>query len=185
MIDLKKITSLRRPNATSLLGLALDGSRLEGVWLKRVNGALQVQASFSVTLSLDPLTAAPELVGREIRNHLDAAEIRERRCVVALPLKWAMAAHVAVAPTARRRMWRTSCRSKRSAVSRATSRRWLLATSCCQAAPGQRHAAILGMPRKQVATLETVLRAAKLQPESFSLGITALQPADARMASSP
>jgi hypothetical protein len=35
MIDLKKITSLRRPNATSLLGLALEGSRLEGVWLKR------------------------------------------------------------------------------------------------------------------------------------------------------
>jgi hypothetical protein len=53
---------------------------------------------FSVTLTLDPLTAAPELVGREIRNHLDAAEIRERRCVVALPLKWALAAQAKIPP---------------------------------------------------------------------------------------
>jgi len=83
MIDLKKITSRRGQNATSLLGLSLDGSRLEGVWLKRTNGALQVAGSFAATLTLDPLTAAAELVGREIRNHLDAAEIRERRCIVA------------------------------------------------------------------------------------------------------
>src|SRR5262245_1785633 len=91
MIDLKNITALRRQNPTSLLGLSLDGNRLDGVWLKRTNGSLQVQASFSVTLTLDPLTNVPELVGREIRNHLDAAEIRERRCVVALPHKWVLA----------------------------------------------------------------------------------------------
>ena len=45
---------------------------------------------FSVSLSLDPLTADPELVGREIRNHLDAAGVRERHCIVAVPLKWAL-----------------------------------------------------------------------------------------------
>ena len=99
MIDLKKITS-RGQNATSLLGLALDGSKLDGVWLKRANGSLQVAGNFSVTLTLDPLTAAPELVGQEIRNHLDAAEIRERRCVVALPLKWALVAQTKLPPLA-------------------------------------------------------------------------------------
>ena len=53
------------------------------------------------------------------------------------------------------------------------------ATSLCQAASGQRHAAIhWACPRNQIATLEAVLRAAQLKPESFSLGITALQPAD-------
>ncbi len=177
MIDLKTITSLRRPNATSLLGLALDGSRLDGVWLKRVNGALQVQASFSVALALDPLTAAPELVGREIRNHLDAAEIRERRCVVALPLKWAMAAHAPLPqlPEADVASFLQIEAERSFPCDVATL---VLATSFCQAASGQRHAAILGVPRNQVATLEAVLRAAKLQPESFSLGITALQPAD-------
>src|SRR5438477_8874608 len=96
MMDLTNITSLKRQRLSSLLGLELDGSRLDGVWLRRINGSLQIQQSFSVTLSLDPLTAAPELVGREIRNHLDAAEVRERRCVVAVPLKWALTMHTKV-----------------------------------------------------------------------------------------
>jgi len=48
---------------------------LEGAVVRRVNGSLQAQQTFSVSLSLDPLTAEPELLGREIRNHLDAAGI--------------------------------------------------------------------------------------------------------------
>ena len=92
MNNVLKVNFAKRKKLTSLLGLSLDGSRLEGVVLKR-NGSLQQQQTFAVTLSLDPLTAAPELVGREIRNHLDAAGVRERFCVVGLPLKWALTAH--------------------------------------------------------------------------------------------
>src|SRR6185436_16555145 len=83
---------LKRKKLTSLLGLALDGSRLDGVVLRRTNGSVQLVKSFSVTLSLDPLIAAPELVGREIRNQLDAAGVRERQCVMCVPLKWALTA---------------------------------------------------------------------------------------------
>src|SRR5437588_9913391 len=93
MINGMNIDFLKGEQQSSLLGLALDGSRLDGVVLRRTNGSLQVQQSFSVTLSLDPLTAAPELVGREIRNHLEAAGVRERHCVVGLPLKWALTMH--------------------------------------------------------------------------------------------
>ena len=177
MIDLKKITSLWRSNATSLLGLALDGSRLDGVWLKRVNGDLQIQASFSVALSLDPLTAAPELVGREIRNHLDAAEIRERRCVMALPLKWVMAAHTALPqlPDAEVASLLQIEAERSFPCDPATL---VTATSRGQGTTGQRYAAILGVPRNHVTTLEAGLRAARLQPESFALGLPALQPAD-------
>src|SRR5674476_432613 len=88
----------RRKKLASLLGLALDGSRLDGVVLRHANGALQVQQSFSVALTLDPLTAAPELVGREIRNHLDAAGVRERNCILGLPLKWVLTAHTELPP---------------------------------------------------------------------------------------
>src|SRR5512138_1143085 len=84
---------LNQQTLSSLLGLTLDGSRLEGVVLRRTNGSLQVQQTFSATLSLDPLTNDPVLVGREIRNHLEAAGIRERRCIFGLPLKWALVVH--------------------------------------------------------------------------------------------
>src|SRR5882724_5037992 len=96
MIDLLNLNKLKRQRLPSLLGLALDGGRLDGVVVRRTNGSLEVQQSFSVSLSLDPLTADAELVGREIRNHLDAAGVRERHCVVGLPLKWALATVVDV-----------------------------------------------------------------------------------------
>src|SRR4051812_8796175 len=96
MTPMLNISFLKRKRLSSVLGLSLDGSRLEGVVLRRTNGSAQVQQTFSVALTLDPLTAATELVGREIRNHLDAAGIRERHCVVGLPLKWALTTHTEV-----------------------------------------------------------------------------------------
>src|SRR5436190_22435625 len=96
MIDLLNLQKRKEKRLSSLLGLSLDGSRLDGVVLRRTNGSLEVQQTFSVSLSLDPLTADAELVGREIRNHLDAAGVRERHCVVGLPLKWVLTTHVEV-----------------------------------------------------------------------------------------
>src|SRR5579863_584938 len=98
MKNILKINFGKRKRLTSLLGLSLDGSKLEGVVLRRNNGSLTVHESFSATLTLDPLTAAPELVGREIRNHLEAAGIRERFCVVCLPLKWVLTASTELPP---------------------------------------------------------------------------------------
>ena len=68
MNNILKINFRKRKKLTSVLGLALDGSRLEGVVLRRSNGSLQLQQSFSAVLIFDPFIAAPELVGREIRN---------------------------------------------------------------------------------------------------------------------
>jgi len=175
MIDFKNITAGRRRNPTSLLGLALEGRRLEGVWLKRTNGSLQVQASFSVTLTLDPLTNAPELVGREIRNHLDAAEIRERRCVVALPDKWVLAvsSQLPALPEADVAGFLQLEAERSFPCDLATL---VTATSHSRLGSGQQSALLTGVTRQQISALEAVLRAAQLKAGSFPLGITALQP---------
>ncbi|HEX5222595.1 MAG TPA: hypothetical protein VFZ59_23775 [Verrucomicrobiae bacterium] len=179
MIDLKNITSLRRPNPTSLLGLALDGNRLEGVWLKRTNGSLHVQASFSVMLTLDLLTNAPELVGREIRNHLDAAEIRERRCVVALPHKWVLAVQAPLPALSEADIAGfLQLEAERSFPCDVAT--LMTATSRVRLVSGAQYALFTGITRQQVTTVEAVLRAAQLKPESFALCITALEaPAEA------
>jgi len=170
MIDLEKIYPVQYRRLSSLLGLSLDGSRLDGVWLRRVGRSLRIQQSFSVTLSLDPLTSDPELVAQEIRNHLDAAGIREHHCAVCIPLKWALAVYsdLPELPEAdvasflaleAERGFPCDVTTLRLAVSRSTQR-----------------AAQIGLPANQLAALETVLRRAKLKPVSFSLGISALQP---------
>lgn len=178
MIDLLKLSRRKRQRLSGLLGLALDGSRLEGVVLRRTNGSVQVQHSFSVALSLDPLTNDPELVGREIRNHLDAAGVRERRCVVSVPLKWALTLHTKLPelPEADLASFLQIEAERGFPCDVATL---LLASSRCQSPAGERHATLVGIPRNHIALLEQALRAAQLRPVSFTLGLTTLQPAGA------
>jgi Tfp pilus assembly protein PilN len=175
MNNVLKIKFGKRRPAASVLGLTLDGSRLEGVVLRRTNGALQQRQTFCVTLSLDPLTAAPELVGREIRNHLDAAGVRERQCVVGVPLKWALTAHTELPPLpevdAASLLQLEAERGFPYDV--ATLR---LANSRCALADGKQYVTLAGIPEAQLTVLEQVLAAAKLKPLSFALGLTALQP---------
>lgn len=172
MIDLKKFTRFKRQRPSTVLALALDGSQLDGVVL-RANGTVQLLQSFSVTLALDPLTADAELVGREIRNHLDAAGVRERDCIVCLPLKWAMTAHTEIpalpeadVPGFLQLEAERGFHSDTETLFFATSR---------YSVAGKQNASLVGIPRNHVVTVEKVLLAAKLKPLTFSLGITALQ----------
>ena len=175
MKNVLKINFGKRRSLTSVLGLTLDGSRLEGVVLRRTNGSLQLRQSFSVALSLDPLTAAPELVGREIRNHLDAAGVRERHCVVGVPLKWALTAHTELPPLPEvDAASLLQLEAERGFPSDITTLR--LADSRCPLAADKQHVTLAGIPNAQLAALEQVLVASKLKPVSFSLGLTALQP---------
>ena len=175
MLDLARLPFAGRSRLTSLLGLELDGGRLEGAVLRRTNGSFQVVSSFSVPLSLDPLTNDPELVGREIRNHLDAQEARERSCIVGLPLKWALVTHVEVPelPEADVAGF-LELEAERGFPCDVQTLHW--ATSRCRTATGKQHALLVGMPKSHLERMERVLHAAKLRPVSFSLGITALQP---------
>lgn len=175
MSNLTNIIRLKGQRLSSLLGLSLDGSRLDGVWLRRTNGSLQVQQSFSVSLSLDPLTAAAELVGREIRNHLDAAGIRERRCVLGLPLKLALTTHVELPdlPAADLTSF-LQIEAERGFPSDVAT--LLICRSRCVAPSGKQHAILVGIPRNHLAQLDQVLRAARLKPISFPLSLVGLQP---------
>ena len=178
MIKLTKSDLLKRKRLSAVLGLSLDGSRLDGVALRRTDGALQIQQSFSVSLSLDPLTNDPELVGREIRNHLDAAGVRERQCIVGLPLKWVLTTHIEVPelPEADVAGF-LQIEAERSFPCDVQTLH--VVTSRPQSASGKQHATLVGIPKNHLMRLAQVLRAAKLKPISFSLGIAALQPAGA------
>jgi hypothetical protein len=174
MIDLKKLPGFKRQRPSTVLSLALDGTRLDGVVLRRTNGSVQLLQSFSAMLSLDPLTADAELVGREIRNHLDQAGVRERNCIVCVPLKWAMTTHTEIPELPEADVpGFLQIEAERGFHSDAES---LYFASSRYSIAGKQHAALIGVPRNHVVALEAALRAAKLKPLSFSLGMTALQP---------
>ena len=159
---------------SSMLGLALDGGRLEGVVLRRTNGSLHVLKQFGVSLALSPLTDDPELVGREIRNHLDQAGIRERRCAVCVPLGWALTVQtkVPVLPEADVAGFLEIEAERGFPYGPETLS---VCRSRYRSGSGEQHATLVAVPRNQLFQLEKALKAARLKPASFTLGIAALQ----------
>jgi len=171
MIDLFK-----SKRAGSVLGLTLDGERLEAVVLRRSNGTLHVRQTVSASLALSPLTDDPELVGREIRNVLDTAGIRERRCAVCVPTSWLLTLQTKVPelPDADRASF-LQLEAERGFHSGPEA--LYIVHSLFKTAANEQYATLMGVPRNNLNTLESVLRAAKLKPVTFGLGIAALQPA--------
>jgi hypothetical protein len=168
--DLKK-----RKKLTTLLGLTLDGSRLEGVVLRRTNGSLTQLQKFSAQLTLDPLTAAPELVGREIRNHLDANAVRERNCVVGLPMRWLLTAQTELPAGLAGADAASLLQLEAEKNFHADTASLQVSDSRCALADGRQYVLLAGMPNTHVGSLEQVLAAAKLKPAGFALGVSALE----------
>lgn len=172
---IESLTKKRAP--ATLLALAFDTGRLEGALVRRSNGSLQAVKTFSVPLALNPLTGDPELVGREIRNHLEQQGVRERRCVVGLPLNWALTVQTSVPelPDADLPGFLEIEAERGFPYGPETL---AVGHSMFRPVIGQRSATLVALPRNHLGQMEKALKAAQLRPVSFTLGITALQNAE-------
>jgi hypothetical protein len=165
-----------RRSLTSLVGIALDGHRLEAVLLRRSGDALRVQESFGASLELNLLTNDPVLVGREIRNHLDRAGIDERQCAVCLPLDWALTLHIAVPPSLPAEDVDAFLTTEAERGFPFPTETLSIVNSRCRPPSGAILATLIAVPKEHLATLLKILKAAQLKPVTFSLSMPALQP---------
>jgi hypothetical protein len=169
MIDLFK-----SKRAASVLAIALDGNRLEAVVLRRSNGTLHVRQTVSAAMALSPMTDDAELAAREIRNHLDAAGIRERRCAVCVPPAWLLTLQTKLPEMSEAdRAGFLQMEAEKGFHSGAET--LFTGHSLFQAGAAQ-YATLMAVPRGNLNALEKVLRAAKLKPVTFGVGISAVQP---------
>lgn len=175
--DWQRLNPSRRQPRSTLLGMSLDGCRLECLALRRSNDSVKIEHSFVTTLSLDPLTNPPELVGREIRKVLDEHGIRERWCTVSLPLNWALTLSVAV-PELPEEDINTFLQVEAERGFPYAQDALVTVQSRYRTDSGATHATMVAVPRNHLERLESVLVAAQLKPASFSIGIMALQPAN-------
>jgi hypothetical protein len=162
-------------NRTSaVLGLAIDANRLEAAVVRRSGSSVQVRQSVIAPLALSPLTGDPELVGREIRNHLESAGIRENRCVVCIPLTWILSLQVKVPemPPADVESF-LQIEAERGFTSGSDS--LFITRSMFKAPNGDHYATLLAVPRNHLDLLDRALKAANLKPMAFAVGISATQ----------
>jgi len=160
----------KRPN--SVLGLTLADGQLRACQMTRAKGAITVAKSTTATLSLDLLHPEPELMGREIRNHLDAAGIRERHCVVALPASWIMSQHT--------KLPELSPEDASSFLQLEAEKGFpcdpgqLQMARSLQRSADATYVTQLAVRKEQLDQLGAVLKAAGLKAVGFSLGVAAL-----------
>ncbi|MGV3772915.1 MAG: hypothetical protein ACO1QB_08440 [Verrucomicrobiales bacterium] len=163
----------KKAKLASVLGLAFDANRLEGAVVKRVGNGLEVQKKFSVPLGLNPLNAQPELFAQEIKNHLAQQGIREKNCVLALPLNWALVSHTEVPQIPEEDLQSfLDVEAERNFSSGLES--LMIGRSMATLPEGQRYATLAAVPRAQLAQIDDGLRLAKLHPHQFTFAITSL-----------
>ena len=165
---------LLKPRGSSLMGLTIEGRRLEGIILSRGKNSLEAGPPFEALLSLDPLTNDPELVGQEIRNRLDEAGVHESRCAVGVPLNWVLTLPVKLPEIPEEDVSSfLSIQAERGFPYAPEDLR--TATSRCHSAKDGPYATLVAIPRDYLSRLDQVLVAARLKPASFSLLVAALQ----------
>ena len=156
----------------SILGLAIVDGQLRAAQVARAKNAIAVLRSTTAPLALDLMHPEPELVGREIKNHLEAAHLRERHCIVALPPAWVMSQHATVpdlspADTASLLQIEAEkgfpCAPEELQISQSSHR---TATD--------RYVTQLAVRQEQITRLGEVLKSAGLKPVSYTLGLAAL-----------
>ena len=167
-----KLFSKQLPS--SILGIALDGNRLEAVVLRRASDTLQVKEFVTASLALSPLGGDTALVGREIRNHLDQAGVRERRCAVCIPANWVLSIQTKLPdlPEADLESF-LQIEAERGFTS--GHENLFIVNSRWETPSGDKYATLLAVPRNHLDTLEKALRAAQLKPVTFVLGLAALE----------
>ncbi|HTG45299.1 MAG TPA: hypothetical protein VK633_12280 [Verrucomicrobiae bacterium] len=168
------IRLFKKKKPATILGLAVDKGRLEGVVARRSNGSLNIQQSVSAPLALNPFTGDPQLAGREIRNHLDSAELRERRCVACLPVSSVMFLLVEI-PDLPIEDVESYLQIEAERAFSSGQDGLHMSTHRFSYGEGKQYAASIAISRNHVLQVETVLKAAQLKLASVSLAITALQ----------
>ena len=161
-----------KKRAQSVLGLTLTDGQLRAFHVTRAKGGLEFVKAANAPLSLDLLHPEPELVGREIKNHLDAAGVRERHCVVGLPARWVMSQHTQV-PEMSTEDTASFLQIEAEKGFPVDPAQLQIARSFQKSAAGT-YVTQLAVRREQIEQLGAVLKAAGLKAASYSLGLAVL-----------
>ncbi|HNY26296.1 MAG TPA: hypothetical protein PLA90_01785 [Candidatus Sumerlaeota bacterium] len=167
---------MKRKGLTSLLGLAFDGSRLTAALAHLGGKQVQIRQVLNAPFDLDPRATEPELVGLEIRNLLRQANIRERRCVVCVPLSWTLSMQVAIPDLPENEVANfLAVRAERELPFSSGE----LVTAASRFHPDEltQAATLAAIPANHLTALTRALKTARLKVVTITLGVSSLRSA--------
>ena len=158
----------------SLLGLALHEGILHAV-TARGNGAIEHSRTVSTPLRQDLLEGEAEAIGREIREFLDREEIRENRCLLAVPVHLTMALPVEV-PDLSREDLQSYLELQAESEFPFGNENLSLDSVSWTGPEGTRQATLIAIPRTVREHLEQVMHHARLRLVSLTPGLLPAAP---------
>jgi len=164
---------MKSSGISSILGIGLDKGRLTGVFMQRSNGGVRIEKSFELGWSLDGLMKDPDRLGGELRKALDAEGIRERHCVVCIPLEWAYTTRVQI-PALPEADVKSFLKVQAEREFPIPPEETILSTSRWHSSGGTPWATLIGIPANRVAALGRAFHIANLRPLSMTFAIAAL-----------
>jgi hypothetical protein len=161
---------------STLLGIAFEARHVQVAHVHRSGESFQVLKTFGFELSESPMIGNAQTLGAEIREALQNENIRENRCVVALPVQWVLSLSTKIPelPDADVHEF-LNLEAERSFAYDPES--LFVSSSRLRFASGDQYANIAGVQREQITNLQSVLQAARLKPLSFTVGLAAIQKA--------
>ena len=161
----------KRPS--SVVGISFESGWITAAVVRNQSGRSQIRERLRAPLSLNPLVDDPELVGREIRNRLVEAGIREKKCVICVPLKWVFSLRTDL-PDLSGDDTASYLRVQAERSFPFSPDDLSLSASRYKTPSGSGQAMLVGIPRSYIQRLQSVLRSARLYPLSITLGITSI-----------
>jgi hypothetical protein len=168
------IKAMKLSKHKSLLGISFEGNRMAVCELRRIGSQIESRRTLRTTLALDLLTSDPELVGSEIRAHLNEAGIREKRCVACVPLKWALTMQVELPSVLSEADMENFIKIQAEREFPFAPEDLSLSVSRCNSSDSAKLATIVALRANHLATLQRVMKVARLRLTGITFGVTSL-----------
>jgi len=171
---LNKFAGRKHQKHASILGVAFEGGAMTAIELHRREERCETGVMLRQTLSQDILSGNPELLGAEIRKILEDAGVREKKCVVSLPLSWVYVIYQDI-PEALTESDVDNYIALQIEKKLPFSPEDVVVSSIhFEAAAAGRRAVIAAVPVQHVRSLEKIMRASRLHVAGMALGVAAL-----------
>lgn len=164
---------MKSSSIPSVLGIEFERGRLTGVWLRRSNGGVRIDRSFESAWSLEGLMEVPERMGGDLREALDKAKIRERYCMVCIPLEWAYTTRIRI-PALPEADVPGFLKLQAEREFPIPPEETILSISRWKSSEGVEWATLIGVPANRIDALSRALRAANLRPLCMTFAVTSV-----------
>ncbi len=164
----------KKKKPAGVVALAFEGGKLTALEIRRRDRHCEISQTLRCPLSRDILSGDSELIGAEIRKSFDEAGIREKNCVLSLPLSLVYFFQPEIPGGLSGSDAESYLRLQAEKGLPFPAEDAAISTLSHTGPDGSRRAMIAAVPMQHILTLKKILKSAHLNPLSMTLGITSL-----------